>query len=311
VTLAGWTPTGLTWRDGRPRVELRDLRGLALDAPFFEQTLERAMREPYRLLFAAEAGLADLPEADGPSPDGLILHGSRCGSTLLAALLGDLDGAAVVSEPPVVDQVLRAPLPAAERAEALRRILAALTPPAATRRFLKLDSWSVHDLATIRAAFPASPWVFVYREPGQVLRSQLRLRGMQMVPGVIDPAHLGLDPRELATPAPADYCARVLAAMYDAAADGLDARGRLVTYADLPEPGTGDVLAHFGITPAPHERERMAETVRYEAKNPALFFDRERPPVPPDARAAAERIVAGPYRRLERLRAAQGPAGPC
>ena len=50
------------------------------------------------------------------------------------------------------------------------------------------------SLGTVRRAFPDVPWVFLFREPVQVLASHLRQRGAHMVPGAIDPALFGLDP---------------------------------------------------------------------------------------------------------------------
>lgn len=308
MSVAGWTPLELIWRDGGPRLLLRDLRGVRFDDPFFTQTVERALREPYRQLFWREAAFEDLAGLRGARPAGFVFHGSRCGSTLLASTLRALDGAIVLSEPAVIDQVLRAPASAEQRAAWLRLVVGALaqSDDDHARCFVKLDSWSVHDMPVVRAAYPEVPWVFVYRDPGEVLRSQLGMRGMQMVPGVLDPALFGIDAAMLAEMAPEDYCARVLAAMYRDAAEQLDDRGRLVDYVELPEPGVDAVLAHFGVEPTPRERAAIGIVTRSDAKNPRLAFDPARPDVPVAARLAARRWASAPYERLESLRAAQG-----
>jgi hypothetical protein len=40
-----------------------------------------------------------------------------------------------------------------------------------TRLFLKLDCWHMRDLPLFRRAFPNTPWVFLYRDPVEVLVS--------------------------------------------------------------------------------------------------------------------------------------------
>ena len=51
------------------------------------------------------------------------------------------------------------------------------------RYFIKLDSWHIHDLPLIRAAFPEAPWIFVRRNLVEVVASQLRSPGMLGAPG--------------------------------------------------------------------------------------------------------------------------------
>ena len=107
----GWTPVEFT--AAGPSVEWCDLRGVRFDDPFFEQTVRRAMQDPYRLLFRARTSVAALKDvfdrADRLELAGSVFHSSRCGSTLVCRMLGQLAGAVVLSEPPVLDDVLRAP----------------------------------------------------------------------------------------------------------------------------------------------------------------------------------------------------------
>lgn len=306
----GWAPVELVWRDQRPRLLLRDLRGVGLDDPFFEQTVLRARRAREGTPAVREVALDALDGVCAEPPSGLIFHGSRCGSTLLTSMLRALDGAVALSEVAVVEQILRAPMPAARRGAWLRAVVRLLgrLDGGAARLFLKLDSWSIHELAVVRAALPAAPWVFLYREPGEVLRSQLRMRGMQMVPGALDPERLGLDRVAVPDMSAQEYCARVLQAIYREAADGLDGLGLLVHYEQLPEAALDAVLAHFGIVASAAERVRMRAVADRDAKCPSLPHDAARPPVPDAARTAARRWTDSAYRRLEGLRVAQRSA---
>ncbi len=66
-------------------------------------------------------------------------------------------------------------------------------------------------LPLIREAFPGTPWIFLYRDPLEVLVSQARLRGRTMSPGLLTPRFLGLDLATAMRMAPDEYCARFLA----------------------------------------------------------------------------------------------------
>ena len=50
-----------------------------------------------------------------------------------------------------------------------------------------MDAWQIHSLPLIRAAFPDTPWVFVYRDPLEVMVSQLARPGTLNIPGALDP----------------------------------------------------------------------------------------------------------------------------
>jgi hypothetical protein len=96
---------------------------------------------------------------------------------------------------------------------------------------------SSHSLALplFRRAFPSVPWIFLYRDPVEVLVSQLRMPGIQMVPGMLGadlfdlaPSHDGHDR--------ADYCARVLARICEPVKQHYSKDAALmVNYRDLPQ----------------------------------------------------------------------------
>ena len=62
-----------------------------------------------------------------------------------------------------------------QRIEWLRGVVSALGQPrlgTEKHLFIKFDAWKVLDLPLIRRAFPAVPWIFLYRDPVEVLTSQ-------------------------------------------------------------------------------------------------------------------------------------------
>ncbi|HYI64336.1 MAG TPA: hypothetical protein VEW71_05570 [Allosphingosinicella sp.] len=277
-----------------PSIDWAHFAGAALAEPFFTESARRAMARPFNSLFRHVTAPGDFvanAESEGSlPPDGFIFHMSRCGSTLVAQMLAALPGSIVVSE--------AAPLAAAIASgspDALSAMVAALGRRRAgdeTRYFLKLDFGHALALPLFRAAFPAVPWVFLYREPVEVLVSQMRLPGLQ---ALASPDR----PRE-------EAYAEALAVVCDAALAALDKGGGLaVNHADLPG-AAASILGHFGSACGAGERALMEPASRRHAKAPETPYsgdaDAKRRAATDAVRRAAEIHLAGPYRRLEALR---------
>jgi hypothetical protein len=305
AALDGWAPIRVHERDV-PVVEWCWLDDLGFDEPFFVQTVEHAFRTPFGLLFRRETPIDALEVVPpGLEPSGFVFHGSRCGSTLVSRMLASARQLLVLSEPLPVDQILRARAPETERARWLRAIVAALGRPrrGGERAYvLKLDAWNACSLGLVRRAFPDVPWVFLFREPLQVLASHFRHRGAHMVPGVLDPALFGLDRHAIARMPPEEYCARVLGAIYRSALEHRDARALFVDYRDLPGAIFDRIIGAFGLDLGDAELTRMRELAGLDAKNPHLLFSpdsgvKERE-ASPALRQAADRWVRPLYEKL-------------
>jgi len=314
---AGWLPAELTWDGAQHAVTWTWFGARRLTEPFFEGSLRRAMQRPFNRLFRFRTPLSQLDRwleaLPTLKPDGFIFHMSRCGSTLAAQMLAGLDSQVVVSEAPPIDAVVQLERAAAGPHTAahtalLRAMVGALgqvRAPGQSRYFVKLDCWHTLALPLFRRAFPNTPWVFLYRDPVEVLVSQARQRGIQMVPDYVPPAFYGLDlpggvPDE-------DYCARVLAVVCQAALDGLaEGGGLLVNYAQLPDALHDAILPHFGVEATAVEREAMDQATRRDAKAPAFAFApdsaRKQQAATAAITAASERHLAAVYRRLEAAR---------
>jgi hypothetical protein len=190
---AGWLPIHLS-RQAAPTLDWAFFGDHRLDAPFFEQSVGSILRHPARLLFRHQTKLeaietiADIPPALTPS--GFVFHVSRCGSTLFAQTLASDPRHSVLSEAPPIDQLLALDaadptLSPARRASRLRGLVHAYARrrrPEEARLFIKFDAWHTLHLPVIRAAFPSTPWVFLHRDPVEVLVSQHRQRGSHSSP---------------------------------------------------------------------------------------------------------------------------------
>jgi hypothetical protein len=323
AALPGWLPSRLVVDRGRASLSWTYFGGQPLREPFFGDSLAAASRRPLTRLLGFETPLGELDAwADAVSarpPDGLIFHMSRCGSTLVAQMLAGSPANTVVSEAAPLDAVaqLDRRFPAIDpkaQAQLLRSMAAVLgqaLSPDQTRSFIKLDSW--HGLAwpLFRRAFPGTPWVFLYREPSEVMVSQMRLRGAQTVPQLVPASLFGLEPGGGAEA----YCAQVLGRICDGALEAFaGGNGLLVNYDQLPGALFTHILPHLGVRCGEDERRLMAEAARYDAKAAGLPFASDtaakRQAVTPAIRAACCAHLDDRYARLEALREAAASRAP-
>ncbi|MDQ3278877.1 MAG: sulfotransferase, partial [Bacteroidota bacterium] len=215
----------------------------------------------------------------------IIFHVSRCGSTLLSQLLAADEKNSVLSEVPFLDAMLRLPYQrndvTSSQAEAyFKAALSYYSRPRAAgqeRLFIKADSWHLHFYPQLRRLFPAVPFFLLFREPVGVIRSQQRQRGIQSVPGMIEPEVLQLTAEQRTEFNLDRYMANVLAGFYRQMirilqadplsfplqyADGMENNIRQL-YQRLCLPVNSDLAAVF------------ADRCRFDAKRPQQVFAAE------------------------------------
>ena len=185
-TEVAWLPAQIRWTATGPLLDWCHLGDLRFTDPFFEQTVGKAMTHPFTLLFCRSTPLdvLDEPASPGLRPAGFIFHMSRCGSTLISRM----PGLAIWSRADRSDSARAKPDggPHFDRVVAwLRAMTAALgrVRHAGERDlFIKFEGWHVLLFPLIRQAFPDVPWVFVYRDPVEVMASLAQMRPAQMMP---------------------------------------------------------------------------------------------------------------------------------
>ena len=321
--LAGWLPIRAYWRENRPWLDWCYLGTERFREPFFEQTLGVVVRQPFQAVFRHQTSIEFLGEFASrvacPEPTGFIFHMSRCGSTLITQMLAALPCNLVLSEPGPIDWLLRSRLqkesiPAEERMvwfQGLVRALGQKRTPELRHYFIKFHSWHVVELAFIRRAFPNVPWIFVERDPVEVMVSHQRQRGAQMLPGAIDPRFLGLENTEWPTLSRDEFCARALGKICQAVVDQPGVvPDELVHYEELPEAVIARILPWFHVSFAEPELDTMRSAAQFHAKNPKVHFvaDREskQAEATSDLRRWADQWATPAYRRLEDLRTRRG-----
>jgi hypothetical protein len=317
---AGWVPARIFRAGDQLRVDWCHLGDLRFTDPFFEQTITRALRDPATILFRRETSLDELEAASsgGLDPSAFVFHLSRCGSTLVSQMLAALPRNIVISEAPPIDRVIQSGIDErvsrAQQITWLRGLIRSLGRPRTgeTRLFIKLDSWHILQLPLLQAAFPSTPWIFLYRDPVEVMVSHARMRGSQMIPHLIDPRRLSLDPAVASTTNLDEYTARVLGRLCEAALEFSRTRnGSLVNYVELPAAVSGRLAPIFGPFTS-EDHTTMHDAARMHAKEPTIPFVEDaaekQGAATSEIRQLAERWIAGPFAKLEALRTARtGP----
>lgn len=293
---ADWVPAMVGLSGATPMVQWCHLGGARFTEPFFEQTIWRAMRHPFNLLFSHHTPLDALPDEAGELRlAGLIFHMSHSGSTLMSRMLAALDRNVMLSEPAPLDRILKLPrrLPGISEHQLvrwMRGVVAALSRKRhATERdvIVKLDGWHVLLLPLFRRAFPGVPWIFLYRDPLEVLSALGALHSGQALPGAVDPALLGMDAGGIAALSLDAYNARLLDRYCRIAIDHHRDGGLLVDYRELPDAACGRVLDHFGLRCGEAEVAAMRAAAQFNAKSPGKPF---RPDGEAKQRNASEQV---------------------
>jgi gluconate kinase len=317
--LEGWVPIRVDWRSSPPEVDWCHLGAERFIDPFFDQTIGRRLQEPFCLLFRHRTPIDALIDRaahhPGLRPAGFIFHMSRCGSTLIAQMLAAQEKSVVISEADPIDSVLRAPgFCDDQRVEWLRGMIAALGQPRRgdeTHLVVKFDSWNTLDLPLIRLAFPGVPWVFVYRNPVEVLVSQIKQRAAYMIPG-----RLGVGPADPASvlealTKPEEHCAQILASFCRAAVEQHRRDpGLLLNYSELPGAVETKLLDAFGIAAPAEDVARMRAATQFDAKNAYVPFEDDTVSKERAAteliRQIADRWIGPVYAELEAIRRSFG-----
>jgi hypothetical protein len=318
----GWVPFRLYWQGDEPGVEWLYMGSNRFRDPFFESTIYFAAQTPFNQLFRFRTPLAALEDwqatSPGVKPAGFIFHLSRCGSTLITQMLAGLPGHVVLSEPGLLERVLQAhertpQVPVPQRVRWLQWVVSALGQPrtgAEQRLFIKFAPQNILDLPLVRLAFPDVPWIFVYRNPVEVMVSNLRAASPLVTRGFLGQSFLDFDGSLLPDMGDDEYATRILGILAETAVGQAESGlGMPIEYRQLPDAVWGTVQRHFDLNLTPEEVERMKQTARFDAKNPRQAFagdaESKQREASDDVRLLAEQWIEPHYRKLEEIRRAQ------
>ncbi|MDQ3747648.1 MAG: sulfotransferase [Acidobacteriota bacterium] len=317
--LKDWLPIRVQWQQRNPLFDWCFFGERRFTEPFFDETVQAMFHYPFNLLMRPLTGIDVLADCyklrPGLPPTGFIYHLSRCGSTLISQMLAAVPRNVIVSEASPLDWMIRAKLRRPEitdeeRIEWIHWTVAALgqkRTAEAEHYFIKLDSWHVFDLDVLTRAFPDTPWIFLYRNPLEVMVSHNRQRGGGTIPGIIGHQLPGLTFEDSLQISAEEYVARVLAKICESALEFRDHPNALfVNYNQLPQFVTSTLLRHFRVDYSEDETDIMNSAARFDAKSPAVEFTddaaRKRKEADETTRRLSEKMLMPLYERLEAAR---------
>lgn len=250
--------------------------------PFHELTVATLRARPLNRWFAVRtplsAAFVAALEAQALPLSGLIFHMSRCGSTLIAQALKAWTGVRALSEPALLDTAITFCFAGHDPdGLLLRGVVAGLAQPGGddSQVIIKLDAWHALAFGVIRSLLPAVPWLFVYRDPIEVMASHRREPGRHTVPGMLPEAWLG----DLSPPAdaaePQDYAARVIGGICAAIVPHAKAVN-LFNYSELPDALTTRLPRLFALDPDGLDGSLLDATLARHAKRPYEAFTDDR-----------------------------------
>ena len=280
--LRGWTPTIVDSR--RKAVIWLDLGQATFKDPSFSQTFVRFMQEHERthaIMTDLECLTKLLHISPGPKPKGFIFHTSRCGSTLLANMLSRSFRNLVISEAPAINAILTASadkIPEDSRRELFRGAISALGQSCAAARenyLVKYSSLNVLQLPLIKKAYPGVPWIFLYRDPVEVLVSNM-LAPSGWLSSKKNPSLarqlLGIDSasaQEIRRMSSAEFSARAVGNFCRAALQQADDDALMINYNQLSETCLRHILSFFQIDTSDEEVDAMSRAMQFYSKTAA------------------------------------------
>ncbi len=159
-----------------------------LSQPFYLDDLQLAGQSLLAQLIKPVSQLEDLlPQRQFlpvVTPDLLIFHWSRCGSTLLSGSFGLASEVKVLSESMLISDMLLDPHWSRTMHPDLLQLLIRLQGQcrhAETKLVVKCNAWDLQDWSLWLQTFPAAKVVCLGREPSRILASHQRVAGRQMV----------------------------------------------------------------------------------------------------------------------------------
>jgi len=176
-------------------------------------------------------------------PNGFVFHESRVGSTLVADMLASDASNMVFSEskpPPLIASHCNG-CSEEKKVALLRTTIRAMGNSARHKRlFFKFQSSNSPNIRLFLKAFPNTPWIYLYRDPVEVLASQFKQGGSP-------PCSRGNSPQAIKELFPGENLGRVSNIKYCA--------GRLGMFGDraleaLQMPSGGGVVVNYKLLPS-------------------------------------------------------------
>lgn len=281
--LQNWIPFKLLEKDNEIYVEWIYLSDFKFAEPFFDETIAKCKShlynsKPFKVLSTIENVIEWSQKLVSVELKSLVFHVSRCGSTMLSQCLAASNENIMISEAPIIDQILRSEFFGLEKKTIL---LKAVLGFFGQKRFseeknliIKLDAWNIFEANYLRSIFSDVPFALLYRNPGEVLRSHQKLKGMHMVPNLIPPAVFGITPKEIEQLNFQQYGALVLEKYFQGFLDfqKADKNVIILNYNEGMKNVVEQFVSFIKINSSDVELNKMLERLKSHSKNGNAVF---------------------------------------
>ena len=287
--LKNWIPFRLDFQEKELYCRWLYVADKKYSEPFFHETTARCKifeenRKPYHAISTLD-GIIDFSEKIASiAPTAFIFHVSRCGSALLAQLLSLDEQNIVLAEPPIFDEVLREiafkkPEISEQKIDkSLKSVVKFLGQKRTGEEqnfFIKLDSWHIFYYEKIRKLYPETPFIFSFRRPDEVIRSQAKEAGMHTAPGVIQPELFGFSLEEILRLERPVYVAKVLEKYFERYLEIIkkDKNSLFVNYAEGILTSLGKIEQFLDLKIKKSVKEKMVVRTQFHSKRPNTVFE--------------------------------------
>ncbi|KAF2330079.1 sulfotransferase family protein [Flavobacterium nitrogenifigens] len=281
--ISNWIPIKLIEKENEVYFEWIYFSDIPFADPFFEETIAKCKShnynsKPFKLVSTPENLIDWSKKLDFVELKGLVFHVSRCGSTMLSQSLATSAENIMVSEAPIIDDILRSNFFDEDTKtvllESVIRLLGQKRFPEQKNLIIKLDAWSIFKASYLRSVFPEIPFALLYRNPGEVLRSHQKQAGMHMVPNIIPSSVFGIASKEIQELSLQQYQALVLEKYFQGFLDfyEIDNNVIMLNYND----GMKNVIERFvsfiDVDFSENEINLMLERLKKHSKNENAVF---------------------------------------
>ncbi|MCU0324308.1 MAG: hypothetical protein MUF45_03515 [Spirosomaceae bacterium] len=282
-----WIPYQIDLNSLPLRVKWIFIGNKTFTEPFFHETTSkcRVFEENQNPIYSSlEELISQSTTFEYLEPTCFIFHVSRCGSTLLTQLLSIDPQNIVVSEPPILDDALRGLDFSASRVDEETQNLAikAVVNHLGQRRFeqqnnyiIKLDSWHIFYYDKLRKLYPDTPFIFSFRRPDEVIRSQVRECGMHAAPGVIQPQLFEFNLEEILLLERPVYVAKVLEKYFEHYLEIIDKDKNtlFINYAEGTLTILDKIEEFLKLKIEPSIKQKMVDRTQFHSKRPNTVFE--------------------------------------
>jgi len=281
--ISNWIPIKLIEKDNEVYFEWIYLSDIPFAEPFFDETIAKCRSHSYnskyfKVVSTVENLIDWSKELDFVELKGLVFHVSRCGSTMLSQSLATSSENIMVSEAPIIDEILRSDFFDLDTKtvllESVIKLLGQKRFPEQKNLIIKLDAWSIFKASYLRSVFPQIPFALLYRNPGEVLRSHQKMAGMHMVRNIIPLSVFGITPEEIEEISFQQYQALVLEKYFQGFLHfyAIDSKVIMLNYNDGMKNVIERFISFIDVDFSENEINLMLERLKKHSKNENAVF---------------------------------------